>query len=249
MGSTEAMVALVTGAGSGIARATARVLAARGVNLVVADINEGTLADVTRECEPSAAKVLSVVFDQRSTESVESMVAQAVDTFGRIDFAANIAGVFPIAPILSTTDEVWQDVIDTNLKGTFALSRALGRQMLTQDGGAIVNIASGAATNPSRGLGAYAASKAGIIGFSRVLALELAPSVRVNVVAPGPTRTRGVDEGAEADPASQVVIEAIPLGRWAEPDDIAGVIAFLATPEASYLTGQVIHVNGGRFMP
>jgi 3-oxoacyl-[acyl-carrier protein] reductase len=242
----EGKIALVTGAASstGIGRATALLMAERGASLALADIDALALAPVAAACEERGARTLRIEADQRQSADVERMIESARAYFGRIDILANIAAIYPNAMIEKTTDDLWDNVIQTNLTGVFYCCRAVLPVMRAQESGAIINIASGAAVRPLAGLAAYSASKGGIIAFSRVLAFEAAPSIRVNVVAPGPTATRG-------QPLSPLApgMEDLIMGRQGKPEEIAEVICFLASDRASFVTGQVYHANGGRFMP
>lgn len=199
---------VVTGAGHGIGRATAELLAERDIGLVVADANEEWLAVTAEACANRGAEVLAVPFDQRSRESVDDLFERAEKRFGKIDGLANVVGIYPAGRVVEMSDEFWDNVILTNLTGLFYCCRAALSRMLEAGGGNIVNVASIRAAVPREGLSAYSASKGGIEAFSRVLALEAAPKIRVNVVSPGPvlpapTPDRIVPEGSSLpDPSS-----------------------------------------------
>jgi NAD(P)-dependent dehydrogenase (short-subunit alcohol dehydrogenase family) len=244
----EGRVAFVTGAGHGMARATARMLAARGANLGLVDSNRDELAEVAAECRDSGATVVSELVDLTSTTSIDHAVRVVHDGLGRIDIAANIAGIYPRSTVVEATDEHWALVIGTNLTGTFACCRAVVPIMKAQGGGSIVNVVSEAAFTGMPGLAAYGASKAGIVALSRTLAIEAAP-VRVNVMSPGPTSRDARPPAplplADASPAA----EGIPIGRLGYPEEMAEAICWLASDRASFVTGHVLHVNGGRLMP
>ena len=173
------MNAVITGAGHGIGRATARLFAERGARLVLGDMNPETLAEAAAEVEGLGAKVRPVVFDQRLRASVDALFEEAFDELGHIDALANIAGIYPFASVGDMTDEMWDDVLATNLTGVFYCCRATLPKMVARGSGCIVNIASGAAEIPYAGSSAYAASKGGIEALTRVLAKEGAPRVRV----------------------------------------------------------------------
>ncbi|HEX5268002.1 MAG TPA: SDR family NAD(P)-dependent oxidoreductase [Acidimicrobiales bacterium] len=255
-------VVVVTGAAHGIGQATAHRYAEEGARLVLADLDVAGAQLVAEECGGRGAQALAVGFDQRSSASVAEMVAAAHDRFGPVDVLANVAGIYPGAAITATTDEMWDDVVRNNLTGVFYCCRAVLPDM-RERGGAIVSVASGAAVRPIEGMAAYAASKGGLAAFSRVLALEAAPLVRVNVVAPGPTATDGVRAAFSAGPAGadraatgagdggterSGLDASLLLERWGRPAEIADVIVFLTSDRASFVTGQMIHVNGGRSM-
>lgn len=250
----EGKVAFVSGAARGIGRATALAFAQGGADVAVADLGGPELEAVRKECEGLGVRALALEFDQGDSAQVEAAFARIVEELGRCDIVANVAGIFPFASILETSDELWRKVMDTNLSGVFYCSRAALRIMKDQGGGCIVNIASGAGIRGLPTLGAYAASKAGVIGLTRVLALEGAPEVRVNVVAPGPTNTQGGSPDQRAGAPGEGVTQAtaapgIPLGRMGTPEEVAEAITFLASTKASFIHGQVIHVNGGLIMP
>ena len=246
----EGSVAFITGAAQGIGRATALLFAERGADLVLVDLREDGLTEVGKECETLGAQVLTTTADIGDSAQVDAAVEAGRDRFGRIDVLANIAGIFPFAHIVDMTDELWDSVQRTNLAGTFYCSRAVLRGMLEQESGSIINISSGAALRSLPSLSAYSASKAAVIAFSRTLALEAAPHVRVNVVAPG--AVANVDVPVSGPSAAQAGaagnLTDVPLGRPGRPQEIAEVIAFLASDRASYINGHVLHVNGGRIM-
>lgn len=234
--------ALVTGAAHGIGRATALLLAERGAHVIAADIDEDGAKSVAQQCVAAGGRAIAIVVDVTSSPSVDAMVVAASGQVGRIHALAHVAGIYPASPMVEMTDETWDLVLDVNLTGTFRVCRAVGRHMLASGGGSIVNITSGAARIPYKNLSAYAASKGGVISFSRTIADELAPFVRVNVIGPGPTY---VGDGPAPD---NPLAALIPLGRFALPDEIAEGIVFLASDRARFVTGQVLHVNGGRSM-
>jgi NAD(P)-dependent dehydrogenase (short-subunit alcohol dehydrogenase family) len=261
----DGKVVVVTGAAHGIGEATAYRFAEEGAKIVVADLDVEGARVVAKACEEQGVEALAVGFDQRSSDSVNDMVGMTERHFGRIDALANVAGIYPASVILETTDEGWDDVLRNNLTGVFYCCRAVLRGMIDRGGGSIVSVASGAAVKPMEGMAAYAASKGGLAAFSRVLALEAAPLVRVNVVAPGPTLTHGIRAGGiggpeTSDPDAASDPEPAPTGerakldasllldRWGQPAEIAEMIVFLSSDRASFVTGQMIHVNGGRSM-
>jgi NAD(P)-dependent dehydrogenase (short-subunit alcohol dehydrogenase family) len=239
----DGMTAMVTGAGHGIGRATAMLFAARGAKVVLADLELMRAEAVARECHGEGH--LAVEVDLRSSESVAAMVEMAVREVGRVHALANVAGIYPAAPMIDTTDDMWRAVLATNLDGTFHTCRALAPHMLEAGGGAIVNVSTGATRMPFPGLSAYAASKGGVVSFTRTIAVELAPTVRANVVAPGPTSVP--DDLTHQDRAA-LQASTIPLGRPALPEEVAEAITFLASSRARFITGQTLNVNGGRSM-
>ena len=238
-------VALVTGGGRGIGAATARLLAAEGARVAVSDLDEAPAREVA-----SAIGGLGVACDVSDRESVEAMVARTVAELGRLDILVTCAGIIRDNLIFKMSDEDWDAVIDTHLKGTFLCARAAQKQMVEQKYGKMVFLSSTSALG-NRGQANYSAAKAGLQGMARTLAIELGPfNVNVNSVAPGFVETRmtrataermGMDyETFKLGAASQ-----IPLRRIGQPEDIASVIAFLCSAESSFVSGQTIYVRGG----
>lgn len=244
---------VVTGAGHGIGKATAELLAERDIRLVVADANEEWLATAAEACAERGAEVVAVPFDQRSRASVDELFGQVDKQFGKIDGLANVVGIYPAERVVEMSDEFWDNVILTNLTGLFYSCRAALSRMLEAGGGSIVNVASILAALPREGLSAYSASKGGIEAFSRVLALEGAPNIRVNVVSPGPVLpetapNRISPEGSPHPDPAATASRRIPLERAGQPSEIAAGIAFLLSPQASFITGQILRINGGIHM-
>jgi 3-oxoacyl-[acyl-carrier protein] reductase len=238
-------VALVTGGGRGIGAATARMLAAEGARVAVSDLDEAPAREVA-----SAIGGLGVACDVSDRGSVESMVGRTVAELGRLDILVTCAGIIRDNLIFKMTDEDWDAVIDTHLKGTFLCARAAQKPMVDQKYGKMVFLSSTSALG-NRGQANYSAAKAGLQGMARTLAIELGPfNVNVNSVAPGFVETRmtrataermGMDyETFKLGAASQ-----IPLRRVGQPEDIASVIAFLCSDESSFVSGQTIYVRGG----
>lgn len=241
--------AIVTGGRRGIGRAIAVALAGAGADLAVADIvaDDGGLERVAAEIRKMGRRCLTIRADISSKSDVKKMTQQAVRTFGRIDILVNCAGVWiPGQTLLETPEENWDKVVDTNLKGTFLCCREVGKVMVKQGGGNIVNLSSQVGLNPGSGAGAYSISKAGIIMLTRQLALELADkNIRVNVLAPGIVKTDFNIDLWQDPEAERRLARGVPLGRLAEPEDIARGALFLASDDSSYVTGAVIPVDGG----
>ena len=238
-------VALVTGGGRGIGAATARLFAAEGARVAVSDLDEGPAREVA---EPIGG--LAVACDVSDRAQVEAMVARTVGELGRLDILVTCAGIIRDNLIFKMTDEDWDAVIDTHLKGTFLCSRAAQKHMVDQKYGKMVFLSSTSALG-NRGQANYSAAKAGLQGMARTLAIELGPfNINVNTVAPGFVETRmtrataermGMDyETFKLGAASQ-----IPLRRIGQPEDIASVIAFLCSDESGFVSGQTIYARGG----
>ncbi|MFI5266329.1 MAG: SDR family NAD(P)-dependent oxidoreductase [Chloroflexota bacterium] len=245
--SFDGKVAIVTGGGSGIGRGISLRLAQEGASVAVADVSGEAAKQVAGE-----TKGLAVQVDVASEPQVASMVEQAISRFGRLDFLVNCAGNAAFAPVAELSLGDWQAVIDVHLTGTFLCCRA-ALDPLVAAKGRIVSISSNYGFKGRPGGSNYSAAKAGIVGFTKVLAHELAPDVNVNAVAPGPTDTprwrRSMEDGGAGFDAKRTQrVKDIPLGRLGEPDDIAGAVAFLLSDDAKWITGSVLHVNGGEFM-
>ena len=246
-------VAVVTGAGRGIGAAIAGAFAQAGANLVVADLNGEAAQETAHRLTALGRRALAVKTDVGVGLDVCQLFDIVRSEFGSLDILVNNAGIWFRKPFLEISDSEWDRVLTTNLKGSFLCAQQAARMMMPRMGGCIINIASHAGLFYSRGQGVhYAASKAGIIQMTRVLAFELGPyQIRVNAIAPGGINTasssalklEATDDlgGAVAGRETQ----SNPLGRRGEPEDISGAALFLASPMASFITGQTLIVNGG----
>jgi NAD(P)-dependent dehydrogenase (short-subunit alcohol dehydrogenase family) len=245
-GRVEGKVALVTGASGGIGRATAVALAAEGAQLVLGDVADLEAA-AQAVFEAGDLPALAVKLDVTSRTDAEAAVARAIEQFGRLDILVNNAGVGRPAPLAEVTDELWDWIMDINLKGPFICARAAAPHL--GPGSAIVNVASlaGRASSPAMAC-AYSASKAGLLGLTRHLAKELGPrGIRVTAVNPGVVMTSLVANNFPPERLART-IETIPLGRPSQPEEIADVIVFLASDDARSVTGASLDANGGIFM-
>jgi NAD(P)-dependent dehydrogenase (short-subunit alcohol dehydrogenase family) len=239
--------ALVTGSDRGVGKGIALELAGAGANVAVNYLDDPRLATATvAELEATGVTAFAIQGDVRMATQVRDMFAKVVDRFGRLDVHVNNAGVQTWKPLLDVDEEEWDFVVDTNLKGCFLCTQAAARYMKDHGGGSIVNIGSGCNKVAFPELVAYTASKGGIEMFTKVAAVELGPyGIRVNCVAPGAVeveRTR-LEDPDYAGTWGRIT----PLGRVAQPADIGRVVTFLATPQAAFVTGQTIWVDGGMY--
>lgn len=251
---TARRLALVTGAAQGIGAAVVRALAHEGLRVAATDLNAGGLRDLVTGLTAAGHDVHGLVLDVRDTTAVHRAVREVEDSLGPIDVLVNVAGILRVGPVLETTDADWAAVFDVNATGVFRLSRAVGRSMVGRRRGAIVTVASNAAGVPRMDLGAYAASKAAAVHFTRCLGLELAGSgIRCNVVSPGSTDTpmqrgmwtRDTDAAAVVAGRPEAFKVGIPLGRIADAEDVAAAVVFLASDAARHITMQDLYVDGG----
>jgi len=238
-------IAIVTGSGTGIGAAIARRIAREGAAVVLADRDLESAAAICREIAAAGGRASACRVDIREPDQVEAMLTHTRQTFGRAHILINNAGLGAQKHVLDTPLEMLRTMLDVNVVGTFLCAQAAARDMIELGGGAIVNFSSHSGFLGSSGRAAYAASKGGIIAMTRVMAVDLAPdNIRVNAVAPGPidvprSRQQHNDERRTA------WHQAVPLGRYGEPDEVAAVALFLASDDASYMTGQTVAVDGG----
>jgi len=239
---------LVTGGTRGIGRALVDAFADAGANVAFTYRSSTDAAEaLVDQLEGRGTEALSLQGDVADLEAAQDHVDAVMDRWGSLDVLVNNAGITRDGLLLRMSEENWDDVIDTNLKGVFNFCKAAYMPMMRQQRGAIVNISSVVGTTGNAGQTNYAASKAGIVGFSKSLAKELGSrNVTVNVVAPGYVQTDMTEE-LDAD-ARESILDAVPLDRLADPDEIANAVLFLASPAADYITGHVLHVNGGLSM-
>ena len=243
----DGKVALVTGGGRGIGAATSELFAREGASVVVCDLDEGPAREVA---DPLGEKALAVACDVSRRDQVEAAVRQAVDRFGRLDILVCCAGIIRDNLIHKMTDDDWDGVIDTHLKGSFLCAQAAQRVMVGQRYGRIVFLSSTSADG-NRGQANYSTAKAGLQGMARTLAIELGPfGITVNAVAPGFVETRMTQAtaqrmGIDWETFKQGAAERTPVRRIGQPDDIANAIAFFSSEASGFVTGQTLYVKGG----
>ena len=244
MGQLDGKVALVTGAARGIGQSIALKLAGEGADLILCDVQKEWLDETSRKAAELGRKVSCHACDVSRGEQVEAAVKDAMTAHGRVDILVNNAGITRDTLLIRMSEEDWDAVLDINLKGTFLFTKAVSKVMMKQRSGAIVNIASiiGLIGNP--GQCNYAASKAGVIAVTKTAAKELASrGIRANAIAPGFIRSKMTDQLPEE--IQKKMLDAIPMARFGEPEDVAKVVLFLASDASSYVTGQVLSVCGG----
>ncbi len=235
--------ALVTGASKGIGRGIALALAKEGYNIVISDIDEVSTVLVVAEIEAIGVKASGIKCDVSIKSEVDLMISKTVADFGTLDVLVNNAGIYPFVPFMDMTEQQWDKVMTINLKSGFLCSQAAARVM--QPGSRIIDISSIASIVGFAGLVHYCASKGGVSSMVRAMALELADKkITVNGVAPGAIETPGSSVGS-TDEVKKQTVSLIPAARMGQPEDIANVVVFLAKEESSYITGQIIVVDGG----
>lgn len=240
-------VVIVTGAGRGIGRAIAETFAAEGAVTVVTDIRQDLLDDVERAWNENGWRGAALIGDVRDAESCRGVVATVLERFGRVDVLINNAGVAHGGPVESLPESTWDLNMDINLKGTFLMCQAVIPAMKAQRSGRILNAASFAAIVPSLGSAAYAASKAGVHYFTRVLAGELGPwDITVNCYAPGMIPTEMNHFAEQAPERQELLLDTLTLRRWGSPQEIANLLCFLASDQAAYITGTMVDTSGGK---
>jgi 2-deoxy-D-gluconate 3-dehydrogenase len=248
--------ALVTGGGKGIGRAIALRLAEAGAHVAVVDVDDKAAQETVALVRAADGRAIAIHADVQHVAEAARAVEQAAAVTGHLNIVVNNAGIFPMSPALSTTEQLWDHVLDVNLKGAFFLAQAAARRMVEDKiAGSIINVASIDALHPSGNLVHYDASKGGMLMMTKSLAAELGKSrIRVNAVCPGGIKTPGADDimksagagaGISAEVMNAAFLQRIPLGRMGQPDDIATAVLFLASQAASYMTGSVMVVDGG----
>jgi 3-oxoacyl-[acyl-carrier protein] reductase len=240
-------VAFVTGSAQGIGKAIAVALAKEGANIVVSDINLELAAQTAKEIEALGVKTMSIKTNVADLADVEKSVEEIVKTMGRIDILVNNAGITKDNLLIRMKKEEWDAVIGVNLSGVFNCTKAVSSLMMKQRYGKIVSIASIVGQMGNFGQANYAASKGGVIAFTKTVARELASrNVTANAIAPGFIQTAMTDK--LTDEVKQKLMAQIPMGKLGQPEDIANAVIFLSSPEADYITGQVLAINGGMYM-
>lgn len=244
----ERRTAVVTGASRGIGKAIALALAKEGFNVVVNyNGNKEKAEQVKKECEDYGVNAITVKANVADFTESENLIKEAVSTFGSIDVLVNNSGITKDTLLLRMKEEDFDSVIDVNLKGTFNTIKHAARQMMKQRSGSIINMSSVVGISGNAGQINYAASKAGVIGLTKSVARELASrGIRANAVAPGFIETDMTDE--LNDKAKEEILKTIPLNDTGKSEDVANLVAFLASEKSRYITGQVIHVDGGMLM-
>jgi len=243
----DGKVAIVTGAGSGIGRATAELFAQEGAKVVVAEYRQAAGEETVELIRSHGGEAIFVRVDVSKAEQVERMAQQAVDAYGRIDILFNNAGIFILGTITDTEEAVWDKTMDVNLKGPYLCSKYVIPHMIRGGGGAIINASSSTgAHDAAANFAAYIASKGGVAMLTKAMAIDYAPhGIRVNAVAPGPTDTPMLREVLDEKAAAEFTA-SFPAKRFGQPTEIAQAVLFLASDEASFVTGLIMAVDGGQ---
>ena len=240
--------AVVTGAASGIGRATAVGFGKEGANVALLDVNADRAQEIAEQIDSSGGTTMVCPVDMTEPATVRDALHAAYARFGRIDALANVAGIYPSAPVLDVTEELWDRIESINTRGVFFCCQEAIRIMVAQGSGAIVNVASGSAFRPTPGLAAYCASKAGVVGFTRVLVMEFARTgVRINVVAPGLTKSETL-VSTHGEERIDEMAAGLVTGRYVTPEENANAILWLCSDKASGVNGATIFVNAGNIM-
>ena len=241
------MAGIITGGARGIGEAIAEGFAKNGVNLAIADVNREAAIETAARLTKLGVKAIGIKLDVSSAETVIKAFEDIRKEFNKIDILINNAGITKDCVLLRMKEEDWDAVVDTNLKGVFLCSKEAIKDMSKQRYGRIVNITSVAAFMGNPGQANYSASKAGVVGFTKTIAKEYASrGITINAVAPGFIQTAMTD--VLSDSVKEEMKRLIPLGRFGTVEDVANAVIFLASPDSGYITGQVIHVNGGMYM-
>jgi NAD(P)-dependent dehydrogenase (short-subunit alcohol dehydrogenase family) len=251
-------VALVTGAAQGIGKATALTLAGYGADIVATDLQDDKIETTVRQVVELDRMATGLKMDVGIKADIEKGVQEALRTFGKIDILVNAAGICPSEMLMEMEEESWDQIMRVNTKGVLLCSQAVGQNMIENGYGKIINVSSIAAKTGEYGNGAYCVSKAGVSMLTQVMALELAShNINVNAVCPGYTDTdllhnsfkmRDSDGVVSPENYQQTLVEKVPLGRMAQPEEVAELIAFLASDKAAYITGEAVLIAGGKEM-
>ncbi len=241
-------VAIVTGAGNGIGKATALRLASEGARMVVADLDESAAQQTVEEINAAGGQAMAVTVDVTTRTSVEAMVATVLARYGQVDVLCNIAGIAVGEPFLDVTDKNWQRTLDVNLTGVFLCSQVVARQMVEKGiAGRIVHMASTNGLVGEANLSHYNASKFGVVGLTMTMAIDLAPyNIRVNSVCPGLIKTRLTARSRNDPTWTGEYLKKIPLNRFGEPEEVAAAVAFLASKDSGFITGHQLVIDGGQ---